>query len=746
MGTINHGYIDRVKYELECKKLGNSIIITEPIGWNSDNKEFARNAEYDGIVAKFSNSLKFIDNGANFINLAFELYDVMAEIKMTKYERHPQTDKWVRSYWGYLDLMTRKMEDNQLSVKFNSGGLQEDIKAREEDSVEVDRLTTISGYPINAISEKEVYLSGRRIFLKSKWEVKKSESEAYLSVFSRDGNTRAKTQGVPIALTSKSHEQAQSILPDSKADEGEGTTGTMFMTNFDRTRQLNIKSNGFSFKPKITDSDWQWAFFKVCLSVYKDGTDYNLKKRTDIFHAGKDSSTMSNLWDINNITITIPDFNIPITVNEGESIALEFFIKADLKNSFGTGVRRFSVEIKEIKGTLLAEEDSYFDATTAKCYLAHDLLNQLSTICANKNKVFYSDYFGRRDLGYTQDGPGAYVAMTHGFAVRGFTKLPLPDPDNGVENLYKPMTTSLRDAFSSLKSVLNVGVGIEEVNGKERVRVEDLSHFYNNNVTIKLPNQVKKLTRATASEYYWPSIEVGYENGGDNQEAQGLDEPNGKSNFTTFINKGKNTFSQLSKYIGGMYAMEFTRRKPLLLFPTEDSKYDTDVFLLDLKPVNNGFEQRKWQDDLEKAPTGIFSPETATNLRFSPFNMLLRHSWVIASGLTKFAAEKIRYGSSTANSQMKTQLKGSYEYSENGDIINAELGKARFVAEWIEFEHECTFDIMQMVQGTTIINGKVIQNFYGTIQFINEKNQIEKGFLFNLKPNDGKWKLLKSNR
>ena len=99
MGTINHGYIDRVKYELECKRLGNSIIITEPIGWNNDDKEFARNAEYDGIVSKFSNSLKFIGNGADYINLAYELYDVMAEIKLTKFERHPRTDKWVRSYW-----------------------------------------------------------------------------------------------------------------------------------------------------------------------------------------------------------------------------------------------------------------------------------------------------------------------------------------------------------------------------------------------------------------------------------------------------------------------------------------------------------------------------------------------------------------------------------------------------------------------------------------------------------------------
>lgn len=745
MGTINHGYIDRVRYELECKKLGNSIITTEPIGWNNDDKEFARNTDYDGIVSKFSNSLKFIGNGADYINLAFELYDVMAEIKLTKFERHPRTDKWVKTYWGYLDLMTRKMEDNQLSVKFNSGGLQEDIKAREDDSVEVDRLTTIEGSSIDAITENEVYLEGRRIFLKSKWEVKPSDNTLSLGVFSNDGNTRSQTLGVPIALTSISHVQAQFILPDSIGEEGKGTNGMMFLANFDRTRQLNIKSAGFSFKSKIKESDWQWAFFKVCLTVYKDGTDYNLKSRTDIFHAGENSSTTPNLWDINNKTITIPDFNIPLTVNEGESVALEFFIKADLKN-YTFNRARFNVEVKEIKGVLFAEEYSHFDATTAKCYLAHDLLNQLSTICANKNKVFYSDYFGRTDLGYSQDGPGAYVGMTHGFAVRGFTKLPLPDANNGVENLYKPMTTSLIDAFSSLKSVLNVGVGIEEVNGKERVRVEELSYFYNNNVTIKLPNQVKKLTRTTATEYYWPSIEVGYENGGDNEEAQGLDDPNGKSNFTTIINKGKNVYSQISKYIGSAYAVEFTRRKPLSLFPTEDTKYDTDVFLLDLKPGNNMLEQRKWQDDLEKAPTGIFSPETATNLRFSPFNMLLRHGWVIASGLTKFATEKIRYGSSTANSQMKTQLKGSFEYAENGDIINAELKKARFVAEWIEFEHDCTFDIMQMVQGTTIINGKVIQNFYGTIQFINEKNQIEKGFLFNLKPNDGKWKLLKSNR
>ena len=745
MGTIQIGYIDRVKYVLFCEQLGYEIVIIEPIGWNNDDKEFARNTDYDGIVAKFSNSLKFIGDGAEYINLAFSLYDVMANIKLTKYERHPKTDKWTRSYWGFLDLMTRKVEDKQVSVKFNSGGLQEDIKSREDESVEVDRVTTISGLSIDPIVERDLSLTGRRIFLKSKWEVKdpKDKKTVFLTNYS-NGNTRGSTYPVPMTFVYQSHENASQPIEGTRIGDnswdrtGIGETGNMFFLVSDSDRSLNIKLN-LSFNVKITQFDDVNHFkFYVRLATYKNESDFILKENR--FLLERNTFSTVNLQTFNIV------FNDTIEVLQGESLALCFDQNADLGGNFSRG--HLDLIIKDIVCSLEVNEDSHFDPSIAKCYLAHDLLNQLTTICANKNKVFYSDYFGRTDLGYTENGPGAYVAMTHGFAVRGFTKLPIPDPDNGVENLYKPMTTSLRDAFVSLKAVLNVGVGIEELNGKERVRVEEMSFFYNNNVTIKLPNQVKNVKRSTATDYYWPSIEVGYESGYENEEAQGLDEPNGKSNFTTFINKGKNTFSQLSKYIGGMYAMEFTRRKPQSKFPTEDTKHDNDLFLVDLKPSYGSlFEQRKWQDDLEKEPTGIFSPETATNLRFSPFNMLLRHGWVLASSLTKFATEKIRYGSSTANSQLKTQLIGGNEYAENGDVINSEIGKARFKSEWIEFEHECTFDIMQQVQGTTKINGKEIQNFYGTVQFLNEYNKIEKGFLFNLKPNDkGQWKLLKSNR
>ena len=99
-----------------------------------------------------------------------------------------------------------------------------------------------------------------------------------------------------------------------------------------------------------------------------------------------------------------------------------------------------------------------------------------------------------------------------------------------------------------------------------------------------------------------------------------------------------------------------------------------------------------------------------------------------------------------ANNLSNTPGNGN-EYAENGNIINSEIAAPRFLPEEIEFEHVCDFDVMQQVNGFTTILGKRILNFYGLVEFINERNEVEKGFLFNLKPNGkGQWKVLKANR
>lgn len=741
MGDFNLAYSDRIRYTLQNKSQG-SLIITEPIGYKNDEKELARHEQYHGIISRFSNSSKFIGSGKDYIKLVDDIDGINAEIKMKREERHPQTDAWTLSYSGNLDLSTLEIENGQAAIKFNSGGIEQLLKARESEQVEIDRTTTIDGKNIPELQPITVAMDGRRIFLKTKYEVQEVENKVRL-YNQTNGQTRGSTASVPLNLVSKSHEAAQSPIVSSVVGgdtwdrSSNGETGLMFFAISDRDRILNIKLN-VSFKVNFLSFDDINGFrFWLRLATYKDASNYVFKENRILF-------TDDSYNRLNGKTFSV-NFEESITILAGESLALVFDQNMDGANGHSA---HLEIQIENIESTLFIEEDSFFEKSQTKAVLAHELLDRLVTIGTNNEKAFYSDFLGRTDLGYAVDGPGALTGVTHGFWIRQFDKLPIPTENPKVENLFKPLTTSFKDAVASLDAVHNVGIGIETVGNKERVRLEDLSFFYNNNVTIRLPLQVKKVKRYKAVNYYYSGLEFGSEKGGDYQEAMGLDEYNTKSTFTTIINRVKETYSKISKYRSDGYGIEFARRKLKSLNDTEDTPYDTDNFMMDLKRgVTSIFEQRKWQDDFEKEPTGVFNPESATNLRFSPFNCLLRHSWWFGGGFKKYATDYVRYGSSVANSQLKTQLIGKNEYAENGRIINSELMKPRFFPEWIEFEHVCDFNVMQMVEGKTIILGKEIMNFYGLVEFINEDNDKETAFLFNLKPNGkGQWKVLKSNR
>ena len=369
--------------------------------------------------------------------------------------------------------------------------------------------------------------------------------------------------------------------------------------------------------------------------------------------------------------------------------------------------------------------------------MPHEVAERLVEIYTNK-KVLKSEALGRTDIGYQVDGKASLVGLSHGFWIRGF--------DNSDE-VFRPLTTSLKEFMESFSATHNLGMGIENDGFKEFVRIEELGYFYNRNTTIKLPNQVKNVKRSEAVDYYYSALELGFEKGGDYEEAFGLVEYNGTSKFATAIKVLRNVYNKLSKYRADSYGAEFARRKPKLTHGTEDTRYDTDITMFDMKrdSLSSIFKLRKWQDDFEQAPTGTFSPDTAYNLRLSPFNCLLRHGWVIASGLTKYLSDYVRYTSSSANSSLSIKLIGGNEYSENGNIINAELSRPRYVPEFVEFEHEVTFDINQKLNGHKIIFGKKIPNIYGCVEFTNENGEQEKGFLISLKPNGkGQWRILKA--
>src|SRR5690606_2611316 len=167
--SVNPTYNDRVEYLLQHIDYG-SLVVDEPIGWQTDEKELARHEDYHGIFAKFSNNLKFIGDGADYITLIYTVYGINANILLRRRERHPQTNVWEISYTGVMDLSTYQKENNEVSCKFNASGLEQVLKSRENEKVEIDRTDTLDGSLIEPLEFQTALLEGRRIFLKSQFE------------------------------------------------------------------------------------------------------------------------------------------------------------------------------------------------------------------------------------------------------------------------------------------------------------------------------------------------------------------------------------------------------------------------------------------------------------------------------------------------------------------------------------------------------------------------------------------------
>lgn len=757
MDGLGLNYFNRVKYELYNELFGTVQLLQDPKGWDSDSKEIARNEDYLGISSKFSNNLEFFGDGAEFIRNVKDVQDIRGQIILRRYERHPKTDEWTQIYWGHLDLSTYSGNKSSVKVKFNSGGLEQAIKNRESEDFEIDRLTTVNGVSIPDLNTIKVNLDGRRIFLKSTFEKDEINNEVTLGVESDDGNTRSVTASFPMKLKARSHEEVQSPIGISLGpNDSVGVTGLMFFAQADRDKNVIVKGSNIKFRPKLTQYDYDWIDFRLCLTTYKDGDSYNVKNRINLWTIyGDFSGDTSQLTNNNNVLCSVADFEMPIQLLKGESIALEFLLRSDI--AFGEN-NRVTYTVDQTECNLSLEENSIFVPTSAKAVLMHELIDRLVTICADKKNVFKSDYYGRTDIGYVANGKGAFTGLMHGFWTRGFEK----DPNN-KDDRFKPITTNLREAIENAVAIHNVSMGIETINNVEKVVVEDIRYFFRDEITIKLKNPVKNVVREPYLKMYYDAVEFGSSKGGNYEEANGLDEPNTKSRYTTVFSSTKNTYSKVSNYRFDSTGHEFCRRKQYLEYPTTDTSYDGDIFCLDLKPtpVLNIYGLRKWQDDFNVAPEGVFSPETGYNFRYSPLNIALRHSNVFSGCLKKFQDEYLRYASTENNSNLTTELRtdlsykndsaatvgNGYSYTENGNIHNSELKKGFIYPEKISFEHVCDFDIMEQLNGFSVIDGKRIPNFYGKVEFTNEYGELEYGWILSVKPNgSGQWEIVKSNQ
>lgn len=724
MGNILTEYSDRIRYTIHNNTYG-TISIIDPIGWDEDEKEFTRNKTNHGVFTSFSNSLKFTKDSKEFIQLVYDTLGINADIRLVKEAKNELTDIWENTYSGYLDLSTYELENNQISCKFNSGGLESVLKSREGEDVEIDRTETIDGKLMDELETVNLELKGRKIFLESIWKVEPMNYYQQILVESSDGNTRHISNTIPTKMIKKSHDEANATYIGMNGTFDRGEMTMMLIAPVNRTREFSVSVTDLIFECYTVYRLVDWAHVNVSLVRYGNGSNFNVIERQPIWTA--DSGSQSRPYFPEYGGVQNVNSNNIFTLHQNESLGLEVLLRADLRGSKADFNYKFS------DGKIIITEDSYFDLTVTKAVKPFHLAERLIEIITNRKSVLKSEIL--------QHGKFKDLLLTHGFWIRGFDKN-LEQNEDPEDNKYKPLTTSFKDFLISVSAVANLGMGIERTGQRENVVIEELKYFYNRNVTIKLPFQVSDVRRSVDTSNYYSSINIGFEKGGNYEEAQGLDEYNLKNTYSTCIHRVSNIYNAVSKYNADSQGIEFARRKPFIDYSTEDTNYDQNIYFIDskLNGRGNDYTVRLWQDDFLNVPTGIYSPETAFNLRLTPFNNLLRHGWVISSGLTKYPNDKIKYSSSSGNSKLKTN------YREDGEIFNSDLERARFVGEIVKFKHICTNDLLAQIEGSTTILNKNIKNCYGLIEFINENNELERGYLLSLKPNgSGEWELLKYN-
>ena len=782
MSNIYPIYTDRVRYKLNHNPTGQQIV-EEPVGFRDDDNEFVRDKSFHGIFPQMTNNLTFYNQGGFFIRDIYNLFGINADLILTKEERNPKTDAWEEVYTGFLDFSTYSQKNNGVSIKFISSGLLRVIKARQGEKIELDRLDTLKGTVVPYLEPSEVSLLGRNIQLNSLLETEKELDYTTTPISSSPGlqmlsmrfqtqSTREATIGYPMTVTYVSDESVNQFVGGNLSQTTtplEGREQGMFyaVSEKDTTLQLKIKYNFNIFKASTyvggqSDiKDLSNAQMHLRLVVYENGTDYDFK------NIEIDNIT-PNLISGTNFTTNVQSgsFDYDLQLLKGESASFEFYAKATQWGDWVAGIPftygNLRASFQNMTGSIEIIRDSQYAPSLSKIHFPFNVANRFLKLFTDQDDLVVSNVLGKTEDGYEQDGEASLIAMAHGFWIRGFSK------DDGAEitdeNRYKSMTTSFSDFYKSYFDVWNLGAGIEKVGFKETFRIEKLEYFYNKNILIRLGSvvdgkfeyvQVNNVKRKLDKKAFISGIDIGYNKGGDYEEAIGLDEYNTRTTLTTIIDKVKGTYKAVSNYRADSYGAEFARRKPYATFPTEDSKYDNSIWLFDLIRNTNSaiFNQRLWQDDFSEEPTGVFSPDTAQNLRLSPFNILLRHGWKIGTGLVKYPLNFIRYGSSVANSGLTTKLKisdypqyGGVAHSENGNIQNKDLETARMNGEVIEFEFNVDYDLLQKIQGKTVILGKEVQNFYGLVAFMNENGEIEEGYLEKVSPNGvGKWTINKFN-
>jgi len=727
--------IRSVQYELFSQKFGN-LIIQEPKGWSSDTESFKRDADSRGITSKIDVDLEFFGNASKYLRDVYNTLGIEERVVLTKYEKNKfsLSEEWAIKYVQELDLTTYKIisRTGNVSVNAREGGLFSDIKIRESD--EYDLLDNLSADEIDlGLLKTQVFQPlGRKLFVESKLE---------------GGYTGYRINGFPHKAVSGTNDETSRPIPlevvyNSNPKDLVNPFNSDISSNLTTPHTLSYEigeelqsSDLFFFRAEQDISlslklDLKYKITQI-QKLRSEIQDFsvNLIKTNKVVESDliKSVTTLMTFTDFTLNVDKIYDDVFDVTLLKDESLALVFTFKSSYDGGGSRGFVNFYLNV--LKSILVVQDKTKYedDVTISRCIKPLEFFNRLIAKITGKNGLVKSSIF-------ENGGEYEFTVIDNGLFARGF-----PDsyPNGNEQEQRIQLKSSFKNAFESFNYLEPLCWYTEFIGNKEYIRIEKATYTQQNFIGIKLGN-VDNIEYESSKMDYFSKIEIGHDKSLDYEEINGLDETNGKSEFSTFVTKNISAYSVLSKFRTDSVGYELTRRLPFKLYPKEDSKRDSDIWIHDAYSLPSGvITHKKWDYEgrFTSKPIGIYDPNSAWNLWLSPMNRLYYgHSYSVKRGLYHYGNKRIRFNSSNANQNLITEKNGLV-LSESGSIKISDIPKARVEATMINFNFNMNQSIENMFKGTTKIEGVNIKNYFGLIEYI-ERGVKKYGRLVTLESSD----------
>lgn len=624
------------------------VLEYSPEGWDETNISIARNDRYMGLFRTFSSNMRFVEDGAELLRIAFYTEGTNATVYLKIETYNKLSMAWdVILAAGEIDFTSVSDTRDAFEVPVIDGGLSAKIKANEnvKYNFEIAPTTTLR-------------YSGIRLYAGSaSWN-------------------KASFQTPLCAYQYRNHSAPTLNTTNNDTTQGGYTVydvaeSSLSPVSFPNTPFLKANRNA------SIDVTINWAAFNMLTYLYYE--DYDLSTPANNTWYGRLNLLVYDATGVLKSTTQIKQISIIPTNQIGDYYTNSVGSSVSYSGTFdllaGETMRLNWIWTPTIAAQMNDTNKVQFTVTSGNITVAVQTVLPTIEIPARTAKDLFTDFINKMSFGSPVQS--SFLDLLDA------DSMPLFVSGDCIRGIYPyNLQLSFVDFFEAMRNVYDLGFGVMEIGGVETAVLEIREYFFNNLSAFNI-GDVSEMTVTTATDKLLKSLKAGYKTQ-EYKELNGRDEFNSEQIWVFPFSRLNTEQTWQSPVRADMYGIDNLRISYNGNTDT-DTKSDNDVFIVDAEFVETllGIDYYQCSRDKVTYITGVEDPVTAYNVALSPKHCLLRRASELASicwGLTG----SIELASADKNTDLVATI-GGVQVIENADIVPSTLGNPNFYPLIIDF-------------------------------------------------------------